>query len=351
MRISELPGISDSQLSKFQVGSTRSAKVLEGPLNFECYECDPIEPFKSYTRKSIQSRLLKITNGIFVEGAQNVISLIEGVRFNLPIVDHVHNVHDDWPLRYAVQHESSIPREAVMLSGKVLLLKGTWSSEFYHFMTETLGKVLVANFEIPLTKFDHIIIDRAEKPFISQWMEALGVESQTLKDFGRLPVMAEELFVPTDLAPCAATPLELIEFINRTIAKPGKKRHGSSGGKIYISRRGKRKVLFEEYLLDNLLHSEGVKKVNLEDFDIFQQAEIVRDAELIIGPHGAGLANLVFSQGTVFELVGDLYNNACYADMAVSCGNKYFYHVCRELSGDLIVNSAIVQKFIKKFEV
>ena len=351
MKISSLLNVADSELHNFRVGSIRSSQLIHGPIDFKPYECVSLKSFQSYAPRATDSQLLRIKNGIFIGGTQNVISLSEGVRFGLPTVDHVHNRHDDWPSRYASQYDLLIPREAISLGGKTLLLKGTWSSEFYHFLTETLGKLLVANVEIPLTEFDHIIIDGTEKPFVRQWMEVLDIKSETLKDFGCVPVIAEELFVPTYLAPCAATAFELIQFINQSIAKPAKRSFGSRGQKIYISRRGKRKVLCEEYLLDDCLHFAGVKKVNLEDFDIFTQAEIVRDAELIIGPHGAGLANLIYSKATIFELVGDHYNNPCYADMATACGNNYFYHVCRELGGDLIVNSAVIQKFISTFKV
>lgn len=66
--------------------------------------------------------------------------------------------------------------------------------------------------------------------------------------------------------------------------------------KIYISRLdSKNRKIINEHELINYLKKIGFKIVTLADLDIFKQIKIFKDAELIIGYHGAGLANLVFS--------------------------------------------------------
>lgn len=157
-----------------------------------------------------------------------------------------------------------------------------------------LGKILLTSMEVPITEFDSIIIDGSEKPFIKQWMEMLGVRIEVLKDFGNLPVIAEELYVPTYLAPCGSTPIALIRFLNDIARRRSRLQDSNSKDKIYIERRGKRKVLHEDYLIDDILRSADIKKVSFENLHVLDQIDIISNARLIIAPHGAGLANSLF---------------------------------------------------------
>jgi hypothetical protein len=82
MKISELPQITESELTHFRVGAIKSAEVLEGPIDFQPFQGRSIQKFKQYKSKCTESQLLKIRDGIFIGGTQNVFSLLEGVHFN-----------------------------------------------------------------------------------------------------------------------------------------------------------------------------------------------------------------------------------------------------------------------------
>ncbi|WP_173568854.1 glycosyltransferase family 61 protein [Acetobacter conturbans] len=60
----------------------------------------------------------------------------------------------------------------------------------------------------------------------------------------------------------------------------------------------------EQHAIDQLLAATGIEKIFLEHLDFRSQVALFRQAELIVAPHGAGLANLVFARpGTkVLEL-------------------------------------------------
>ncbi|GAN60311.1 hypothetical protein ACI01nite_06170 [Acetobacter cibinongensis] len=69
--------------------------------------------------------------------------------------------------------------------------------------------------------------------------------------------------------------------------------------RIYISREGghDRRITPEEQAqIDPVLTANGFEKVFLEKLDFESQLALFRQAEAIIAPHGAGLANLVFIQ-------------------------------------------------------
>lgn len=76
--------------------------------------------------------------------------------------------------------------------------------------------------------------------------------------------------------------------------------------KIYISRRDarKRRVLNEESLVE-ALDERGFESYSLSDLSFAEQVELFGNADQIVAPHGAGLANLVFaSDCDVVEMFG-----------------------------------------------
>ena len=88
--------------------------------------------------------------------------------------------------------------------------------------------------------------------------------------------------------------------------------------RIFIARKGKRRLLNEDEVA-GMLHNYGFQKVYFEDISIAQQWSLCRNAKVIVGMHGAALANLLFNQGEykLVELfhpgyIVDMYRNLAY---------------------------------------
>jgi capsular polysaccharide biosynthesis protein len=66
--------------------------------------------------------------------------------------------------------------------------------------------------------------------------------------------------------------------------------------RIYISRAkaGKRRVLNEDALV-SCLEKYGFRRVFLEELSFRQSVELFHKAEIVVGPHGAGLGTMFFS--------------------------------------------------------
>ncbi len=62
----------------------------------------------------------------------------------------------------------------------------------------------------------------------------------------------------------------------------------------------------------------GIEPVVLSGLDLDEQIALFRDARLVIGAHGAGLANIVFCQpgALLYELLPSHYVNPCVAHLA-----------------------------------
>jgi capsular polysaccharide biosynthesis protein len=91
------------------------------------------------------------------------------------------------------------------------------------------------------------------------------------------------------------------------------------GEKIYITRAAaRRRRVANEDALWGELEKRGFAKVALEGLSWAEQIAVFREARVVVAPHGAGLANLVFSEAgaRVVELVNRAYFNPVFWRLA-----------------------------------
>eukprot|EP00043_Microstomoeca_roanoka_P018873 m.206062 g.206062 ORF g.206062 m.206062 type:complete len:508 (-) comp16901_c0_seq1:304-1827(-) len=120
---------------------------------------------------------------------------------------------------------------------------------------------------------------------------------------------------------------------------PPKLRRGKLPKVIYASRTGIRSVENEEILFERL-QEHG----DIFDFHVFAsppspknmpsasiqsrmlyQMDIFSDADVIIGPHGAGLTNIVFARNaSLFEFTMTPQCNRCFGFLAAALGHDYY---------------------------
>jgi capsular polysaccharide biosynthesis protein len=99
--------------------------------------------------------------------------------------------------------------------------------------------------------------------------------------------------------------------------------------RIFISRsQAPRRKIQNESQLASILHDFGIDSVHLENLTFNQQVQLMQNAELVIGLHGAGLSNMVWmpSQSHILEIRfrGDASNN-CYFSLASATDLQYWY--------------------------
>jgi capsular polysaccharide biosynthesis protein len=101
--------------------------------------------------------------------------------------------------------------------------------------------------------------------------------------------------------------------------------------RIYISRRkaSSRGVSNDVELLE-LLHAFDFTEVRLEEFGLAEQIALFRQAEAIVAPHGAGLANLTFSESgcLAIELIAERYDSNLYLRLGQSRQLNYHQIEC-----------------------
>ena len=211
--------------------------------------------------------------------------------------------------------EEPLLRSSGQVKGTVVVLA---SHGYFHWLLECLPAALHALEEEP----DATLLMASDAPnYVREAVELLGVPSLRC---AAGPVVAERLILAARDPFSGFVPREDIEVLRRrilpTVAASGCKRAG-----IYVSRRMSSRSLANESELENEVAQMGLDVVNFQALSLSEQIRLSRDSRIMIGPHGAGLSNLVFGQHLhhVLELFPPHYFNDCYGRLSVSCGISY----------------------------
>jgi len=179
------------------------------------------------------------------------------------------------------------------VSGKSLLLVGQWN--YYHFLIEEIPRIwLASEAGFKINDFDHIIMFSPIHRSQQLVCERLGISTEKIVPLEKLQhIESEEFFFTTGPwhygRTFASTARDFLLGICRGT-------NSSRGRRIYISReqRGHGKISNEDELFRELALI-GFEKVVPEDLSFDEQVAAFQKAEWIIGAHGAGLTNVIFS--------------------------------------------------------
>ena len=129
---------------------------------------------------------------------------------------------------------------------------------------------------------------------------------------------------------------EALRWLRETLgatAAGNSRPQSAAGERIYISRRdaATRRVVNEDEVVD-FLKSQGFEVVVAGKLPLSRQIAAFANAKVIVGPHGAGLSNMVFAPpgAKVIELMGSaMFQQGFFLELAESCGHGFDRLFCQ----------------------
>lgn len=181
------------------------------------------------------------------------------------------------------------------LEGTVAVLTFCGSHNYFHWMFDVLPRLAMLHWSgIPYSSI--IMNPNPYGPFVEQTWSMLGIEeSMVIRTNPEAYIQADRLLVPS-LMMNSHYP-EWATHTLRNLLLPHKASGLHTPDRIYISRNkaSSRRVVNEEEVIHSL-EAFGIVPIYLEDWTVAQQIQLFASAKIIVGPHGAGLANLAFCQ-------------------------------------------------------
>lgn len=239
--------------------------------------------------------------------------------------------------------------EVRKIRGKVAHLSlSSLEDNYYHFLIECLGRYFLIQ-ELGLNPDFYIL--SSNKLFHNQLIDLLKIDkSKIILTSHRELIQADELLIPAFINNWKFVNFRgyqhcqkqyMPSWINMLynplkIAKTQKQRKS----KIFISRKfATHRYLLNEKEVVGLLSEFGIKVYYLENQSVEENIELFSNASLIMGIHGAGLVNMIFSENNsvVFELFPEFYHDAGYIVQAKALNLKYYFMI-GDSERNLLVN-------------
>ena len=219
-------------------------------------------------------------------------------------------------------------RNIVELSSPALLVGLPTGGNYYHWLVEALSRELLARHAVAS---DLPVIVPRLRPMERQTLDAIGVDAGRVLELDPDCVLrVPKLFIPSR---GVRSPARFVPSSVHALNALGPARH-NGGGRIFISRRNARfRRIVNEPEVADLLEARGFEVLALERLNAREQIARFAQAEVVIGMHGAGLANLVFAKPgtTVVELQSpamDITRVQLYWNLSAVIGASYSQVVC-----------------------
>jgi capsular polysaccharide biosynthesis protein len=211
-----------------------------------------------------------------------------------------------------------------------------WGLGYYHWFKDvlsTLHQTLEMMPEDTIFLVPHGYAKTYSGDFYLKSLKALGIGNERVVEFDGAESWTFENFWwqppavhPDDQAPGA------MQWIGKQIVDSVPVVQVEKPVRIYISRTlpSARVIANEEELLPGLLEI-GFQICRLEEVPFEEQVRLFRNAEIVVGPHGAGFTNLIFSRpGTrVIEFLAKGYERRCYWTLCHELGHDYRFYLGR----------------------
>jgi hypothetical protein len=206
------------------------------------------------------------------------------------------------------------------IEGTYLHLGGLWSEGYAHWLLDCLPRLLAfAHLDRRATR---ALVTAPFPAWKAESLASAGIGPSMVTVLDGRPTEVETLYVVGPIgSPAHCHPLAA-EWLRTTYAAPG----GRPPRRLYITRRAaaSRRLRNEDDLLRSL-EPLGFEVVDAAQLTFDRQVATFQDASMVVGPHGAGLANLVFCRpGTaVVELCVPDYPQLTYEWISSLGGLRY----------------------------
>jgi hypothetical protein len=197
-----------------------------------------------------------------------------------------------------------------------------WS--YFHWLFDVLPRVHLAKMAGIGTACYYV---ECAHSFQNESLHLLGIRGDAIIAADRNPIIqASTLFIPSYPEAFTGIPPWCCDFLRSSLLVECQRsrpyRAHAEGKRIYVSRRdAKTRRLTNESELIDLLMRYGFVVIEPGRMSVTQQVRAFAEADVIIGLHGAGLANIVFCQKgtTVIEIAHPKYIFGVYHDLATRC--------------------------------
>jgi len=181
------------------------------------------------------------------------------------------------------------------------------SSNYYHFLYDALARYGIYEEAFGDSPVDAVVVPHRTR-YQRELLELAGIRGRLVEPRPGQTVRAERLLVPSTPNQDLAAPRSVTAWLRGRLPARG---DGQTPARLYVTRgdlpHTRRYV--QEPALWPRLERRGFTRLDPGTLSVQEQIDVFHGAEVVVGPHGAGLTNLTFCRpGTkVLELFAPGY--------------------------------------------
>ena len=234
-------------------------------------------------------------------------------------------------------------------------------NNYAHFLFDIIPKIKLFSLAINLKKIDYFYFSKLNK-YQKDIFKIVGIDKTKIIDSNKYRhlqckkiygVTHPNYFKGTFSYAQSLMPAWIVYYLKKKFLKH--KKSTNKIKKVFIDRSDSKLghcKLINNNEIKYFLKSKGFKIIKLSNLNFKNQISIFNNAEIIIGPHGAGFANLVFCKKNtiIIELKPKNHPNKVYE--RISSINKLNHklielkHIKNNRKGDMFLKKEILHNFI-----
>ncbi len=185
--------------------------------------------------------------------------------------------------------------EPLHVDGRLGVLACRGDDNYYHFLMDVLGRLAVAEHASDVAAPDRWFVPVRTR-FQRELLDLVGIGTELRLDAAEHPhVRADVLVVPAPPAMTEKNPPWVVQWLRERLLP--RARLPRPRRRIFVTRgpSANNRTVVNEAAVLALLAERGFVAIDPGAMSVVEQIEAFAGAELIVGPHGAALANLVFA--------------------------------------------------------
>ena len=306
---------------------------IKGKINSESDPRIKIETIKK--ENNLKYKIYKIKNGrLYTDRVHDVAIIldnfiVEGPSYQLRTVDNA-------PAEKNIVFQKGTARIKKKLKGTVLslLTGGAGNENYFHWMYDVLPRFALCEKTSDLNKVDFFLLPDTIKKFQQESLDILNISKEkriSSKSFRHITcselIVTDHPYVITNNASndIQNIPLWISEWLKEKYTSNEINNKSISPKKIYIDRSDSTsntkalRLIINENEVKQFLKKNGFENIILGNMHFRDQVKIFNNAEIIIGLHGAGFANLCYCKpGTKIIEFKSTTDGKMFENLAIS---------------------------------
>ena len=209
--------------------------------------------------------------------------------------------------------EKGTPRLKKKFKGKVLslLTGGAGNRNYFHWLFDVLPRIEIVKNIINLNDIDFFLIPNLSYKFQRETLDLINIPSnKRISSLKNRHIECDQIIVsdhPYVIKNNASKeiqdiPIWILSWLRKTLSKDINLKDNNFPDKVYLDRsdaspniKKLRKIINEEEVVAEL-KEKNFKIIQLSNYSFLDQMKIFYNVKTLVGLHGAGFANVIFSQ-------------------------------------------------------